>query len=154
MNDLVRKYGDQLVCLGFPCNQFGHQEGGNNTEILNCLKHVRPGNGFVPNFDLSVKVQVNGSDEDPLFTFLKASLPMPYDDEDATRMGANVGPRNEFLCDSAEKILWKPVKRSDISWNFEKFLVAPDGTPFRRYSRFHSTIEIATDIEELLKQIE
>ena len=116
MNDLISKYGnDKFVCLGFPCNQFGHQENAKNDEILNCLKHVRPGNGFEPNFDLSVKVEVNGANEDPLFGFLKDSLPMPFDDEVCTRNGTEVGPRNVFLCDSADKILWKPVKRSDIS---------------------------------------
>ena len=36
------------VILGFPTNQFGHQENSNGQEILNSLKHVRPGNGFIP----------------------------------------------------------------------------------------------------------
>ena len=34
--------------LCFPCNQFGHQENSNGDEIMNALKHVRPGNGFKP----------------------------------------------------------------------------------------------------------
>ena len=32
-------------------------------------------------------------------------------------------------------ITWSPVKRSDIAWNFEKFLIGPDGAPVKRYSR-------------------
>ena len=48
MNDLCQKYGDKLVILAFPTNQFGHQENSNGEEILNTLKHVRPGNGFEP----------------------------------------------------------------------------------------------------------
>ena len=37
------------VILGFPTNQFGHQENSSGeTEIMNALKHVRPGNGFEP----------------------------------------------------------------------------------------------------------
>ena len=36
------------VVLGFPSNQFGHQENSNGQEILNALKYVRPGNGFEP----------------------------------------------------------------------------------------------------------
>jgi glutathione peroxidase len=36
--------------------QFGHQENGKNEDILSMLKHIRPGDGFEPNFDLSVKV--------------------------------------------------------------------------------------------------
>lgn len=36
------------VILAFPTNQFGHQENSNGQEIVNSLKHVRPGNGFEP----------------------------------------------------------------------------------------------------------
>lgn len=38
---------------------------------MNGLKHVRPGGGFEPRFPLSKKIEVNGKNEDPLFTFLK-----------------------------------------------------------------------------------
>lgn len=34
-------------------------------------RHVRPGNGFVPNFLLFEKGDVNGEDEQEVFTFLK-----------------------------------------------------------------------------------
>ncbi|XP_063115821.1 epididymal secretory glutathione peroxidase isoform X2 [Cavia porcellus] len=62
-----------LVVLGFPCNQFGKQEPGDNSEILPGLKHVRPGGGFVPNFQLFEKGDVNGENEQKIFTFLKVS---------------------------------------------------------------------------------
>lgn len=39
--------------------------------MLNILKYVRPGGGFVPKFPVFSKVEVNGLNEDPLFTFLK-----------------------------------------------------------------------------------
>lgn len=153
MNALVARFGsERFACLGFPCNQFGHQENGSNDEILNSLKHVRPGNGFEPAFDLSVKVEVNGASEEPIFRWLKSALPMPYDVEDCNRGDAEA-TNQDFLADSAEKLIWSPIKRTDIGWNFEKFLVGPDGVPFRRYSRFHSTAAIASDIEELSKQI-
>lgn len=42
-----------------------------NHEMLNILKYVRPGGGFVPKFPVFSKVEVNGLNEDPLFTFLK-----------------------------------------------------------------------------------
>ncbi|GFQ68361.1 glutathione peroxidase 3 [Trichonephila clavata] len=58
--------------LGFPCNLFGKQEpGGNGEEILNGIRHVRPGNGFLPNFPVFKKIDVNGANEHPLYTFLK-----------------------------------------------------------------------------------
>ena len=46
--------------------------------------------------------------------------------------------------------IWKPVKRTDIAWNFEKFLIGPDGTPLKRYSRNFLTSDIAEDIKNYL----
>lgn len=63
-----------LRIVGFPCNQFGYQEPGENKyEIMNGLKYVRPGHGFVPNFSLFEKRDVNGKDEDEIYTFFKVS---------------------------------------------------------------------------------
>lgn len=45
--------------LAFPSNQFGHQENSNGQEILNALRHVRPGNGFEPKCVLFDKVYYN-----------------------------------------------------------------------------------------------
>ena len=45
---------------------------------------------------------------------------------------------------------WRPVARSDIAWNFEKFLVGPDGQLIRRYSRYMPTLAIAKDIDAAL----
>ncbi|XP_017373977.1 glutathione peroxidase 6 isoform X1 [Cebus imitator] len=61
-----------VIVLGFPCNQFGKQEPGANSEILLGLKYVRPGSGFVPNFQLFEKGDVNGEKEQKVFTFLKS----------------------------------------------------------------------------------
>lgn len=77
LNALMRefstgKYKCGFSVLAFPCNQFMYQEpGANAKEILNGLKCVRPGNGFEPNFPLFQKTQVNGKNEDPIYTFLK-----------------------------------------------------------------------------------
>ena len=43
----------------------------NGVELMNGLKYVRPGNGFVPNFPLTEKVDVNGNLEHKMFTYLK-----------------------------------------------------------------------------------
>ena len=43
----------------------------NGTEILNALKYVRPGDGYVPNFQMFKIVDVNGKDEIPLYTYMK-----------------------------------------------------------------------------------
>uniref|UniRef100_A0A7N8XNA5 Glutathione peroxidase 1 n=2 Tax=Mastacembelus armatus TaxID=205130 RepID=A0A7N8XNA5_9TELE len=141
MNELHSLYSAKgLVILGVPCNQFGHQENGTNDEILKSLKYVRPGNGFEPQFPLLEKVDVNGKDAHPLFVYLKEKLPFPSDDAVA-------------LMTDPKFIIWSPVCRHDISWNFEKFLVSPDGEPHKRYSRSFLTIDIEADIQELLKGV-
>ena len=58
MNELSEKFGDQLVILAFPTNQFGHQENSSGQEIINALKYVRPGNGFEPQCILFDKVSL------------------------------------------------------------------------------------------------
>ncbi|NWW30121.1 GPX1 peroxidase, partial [Panurus biarmicus] len=141
LNELQQRYGPRgLQVLGFPCNQFGHQENCTNDEILPMLEHVRPGNGYKPNFIMFEKCEVNGKDAHPLFTFLKDALPFPHDDPSS-------------LMTNPQYIIWSPVCRSDIAWNFEKFLIGPDGVPFKRYSRRFETIRIQDDIELLLQKV-
>ena len=62
MNALAEKYGDKVVILGFPCNQFGHQTNEGPDEFMNTLKYVRPGNGFElsPEVKIMGKTDVNG----------------------------------------------------------------------------------------------
>uniref|UniRef100_A0A8B9UH95 glutathione peroxidase n=1 Tax=Anas zonorhyncha TaxID=75864 RepID=A0A8B9UH95_9AVES len=72
LNALQNELGPYgLVVLGFPSNQFGKQEPGQNSEILPALKYVRPGGGFVPNFQLFQKGDVNGAKEQKVYSFLK-----------------------------------------------------------------------------------
>jgi len=139
MNELVAKFGDKLVILGFPCNQFGHQENTNGEEIYNSLKYVRPGKMYEPEFPIMEKCMVNGSNSHPLFTFLRQSLPAPSDEPEA------------FMADP-KLIIWDPVTRTDIAWNFEKFLIAPDGVPYKRFSRRFETINIQSDIQDLINK--
>uniref|UniRef100_A0A673SUB7 Glutathione peroxidase n=1 Tax=Suricata suricatta TaxID=37032 RepID=A0A673SUB7_SURSU len=125
-----------VVVLGFPCNQFGKQEPGKNSEILSGLKYVRPGGGFVPSFQLFEKGDVNGENEQKIFTFLKNSCP----------------PTSELL-GSPDQLFWKPMKVHDIRWNFEKFLVGPDGVPVMRWFHKAPISTVRADILEYLKQL-
>jgi len=60
-NALMGKFASQAFdIVGVPSAQFLNQEPGANTEILNGLKYVRPGGGFVPAFGLLQKSMVNG----------------------------------------------------------------------------------------------
>ena len=55
-----------LVVLGFPCDQFGHQEPGDEAEIKNFCSL-----NYDVSFPLSAKVDVNGADAHPLWKWLK-----------------------------------------------------------------------------------
>lgn len=64
---LYRKYRDRgLVVLGFPCDQFAHQEPGTDSEIAGFCEL-----NFGVTFPLMAKVEVNGRDAHPVFDFLK-----------------------------------------------------------------------------------
>jgi len=61
---------DGVVVLGFPCNQFGGQEPGNEDEIQ---EFCRLNHGVT--FPLFSKIDVNGDDTHPLFKYLKSEKP-------------------------------------------------------------------------------
>jgi glutathione peroxidase len=68
---LYRDYRQRgFEVLGFPCNQFGAQEPGTETEIgAFCEKN------YGASFPLFAKIDVNGPNAHPLFQFLKRSKP-------------------------------------------------------------------------------
>jgi glutathione peroxidase len=69
LQQLHETYADQgLVVLGFPCDQFGGQEPGTEDEISDFCER-----NFGVTFPLFAKVDVNGDDAHPLFTWLKES---------------------------------------------------------------------------------
>lgn len=105
---------------------------------MSSLQHVRPGGGFLPNFTIFQKCDVNGANTHPVFAYLKDKLPCPDDDPNS-------------LMQDPRFLIWSPVSRTDISWNFEKFLIAPEGDPFKRYSNKFPTIDIEPDIQRLLR---
>jgi glutathione peroxidase len=64
---LYRKHKDAgLVVLGFPCDQFGHQEPGDEAEIKNFCSL-----NYDVSFPMFAKVDVNGDSAHPLYKFLK-----------------------------------------------------------------------------------
>lgn len=67
LQDLYQKYHDRgFEILAFPCNQFGGQEPGTNQEIQQFCQV-----NYGISFPIMDKVEVNGSNADPLFQFLK-----------------------------------------------------------------------------------
>lgn len=84
-------------------------------------------------------MEVNGSNAHPLFKFLRESLPLPSDE------------LHNFV-DSPLSISWSPVCRNDIATNFEKFIIAPNGKPYRRYSSRIQVVNIQHDIKTLIEK--
>jgi glutathione peroxidase len=67
LEELWRAYRDRgLVVLGFPCDQFGHQEPGDEAEIRNFCSLT-----YDVDFPLFSKIDVNGSNAHPLWQWLK-----------------------------------------------------------------------------------
>ena len=71
LQDLYLKYRSQgLEVLGFPCNQFGRQDPGNNEEILSFCQ-----TNYQVTFPMFAKIDVNGPQAHPLFEYLKSQVP-------------------------------------------------------------------------------
>jgi glutathione peroxidase len=68
---LWRKYKDQdFAVLGFPCDQFGHQEPGDENEIKNFCSLT-----YDVDFPMFAKIDVNGANTHPLYQHLKSTAP-------------------------------------------------------------------------------
>jgi glutathione peroxidase len=73
---LFEKYKEQgLVVLGFPCDQFAHQEPGTDDEIKSFCEL-----NFGVTFPLFKKIEVNGDGTHPLYVFLKKRAPGLFND--------------------------------------------------------------------------
>jgi glutathione peroxidase len=67
LEKLYEQYAERgLVVLGFPCDQFGHQEPGTEDEIASFCE-----TSFGVTFPMYSKVEVNGKDAHPLYQWLK-----------------------------------------------------------------------------------
>jgi glutathione peroxidase len=71
LEELYKKYKDEgLVILGFPCNQFGHQEPGSQEEIASFCQL-----NYGVTFPVLHKIDVNGAGADPVYQYLKEKKP-------------------------------------------------------------------------------
>lgn len=124
--------------LDFPCNQFGQQAPGTDDEIHTfCV--VKYNTAF-PRF---AKVDVNGDNAAPLFKFLTANTKFEgfsHDDK--------IAPLLEKMLGDADPDY---AKKSDIKWNFTKFLIGRDGRIIRRFEPTAPLSAIETEVEKALK---
>lgn len=109
---LSKKYGDKLVVVGFPANNFGGQEPGSNEEIKEFCTSK-----FSVSFPMAAKVSVKGKDIDPIFKWL-----------------------------TTESL--NGVMNSNISWNFNKFLLDEDGKLIQHYDS-----KVEPDSEDIAKYL-
>ena len=71
LEQLHKSYGGKgLQVMGFPCNQFGHQDPGTNGEIAEFCSL-----NYGVSFPMMGKIDVNGGDADPLYKWLTAEAP-------------------------------------------------------------------------------
>ena len=132
---LYEKYSkDGLEILDFPCNQFGEQAPGSIQEIHQfCTANF---DIQFPQFD---KIEVNGANEHPLYTWLKAQKGFGgFDTNDQ---------RGKFMDDMLRKRDADFDKKSDIKWNFTKFLISRDGRVLKRYEPTDKISDIEADMQ-------
>ena len=131
---LYEKYHSEgLEILDFPCNQFGQQAPGTIEEIHQfCTANF---DIQFPQFD---KIEVNGANEHPLYTWLKAQKSFGGFDVNDQRGKMMDGMLRRQDADYD--------KKSDIKWNFTKFLVSRDGRVLKRYEPTDKMTDVEADI--------
>lgn len=137
LESLYEKYSKHgFEILDFPCNQFGEQAPGTIQEIHSfCMSNF---DIQFPQFD---KIEVNGANEHPLYTYLKAQKGFGgFDTSDQ---------RGKFMDEMMRKRDADYDKKTDIKWNFTKFLISRDGRVLKRYEPTDkmSDIEAAIQME-------
>lgn len=115
LEKLYQDYKDEeFMILGFPSNQFGSQEPGSNKEIQEFCRLT-----YGVDFDMFAKVDVNGENEIPLYTYLK---------KEASGIFGTTGIKwnfTKFLIDSKGKVIERfgsSTKPSEIEPEIKKLL--------------------------------
>ncbi|MGC4191163.1 MAG: glutathione peroxidase [Thermomicrobiales bacterium] len=111
----TEKHDAGLTVLGFPANNFMGQEPGTDEEIAQFCSM-----NYNVTFPVFSKLSVSGEDQHPLYAELTAEMP--------TGMGKDA-QREAFRSRGMT-----PAEDPDVLWNFEKFLIAKDGTVAGRFA--------------------
>ena len=138
LEELYQKYSQcGLEILDFPCNQFGQQAPGSIEEIHNfCTANF---NIHFPQFD---KIDVNGDNAHPLFTYLKSKQAFGGFDLNE-RLG-------KLLDDMMRKKDPEFDKNPDIKWNFTKFLIDRQGNVIKRFEPTDKMADVELEIAKAL----
>lgn len=130
--------GRGFTILDFPCNQFGGQAPESDEEIEQfCTLR------FNTKFPRFKKIDVNGENEIPLYTWLKS------------QKGFAGFDKNHKLTAILEDMFSKAdpdyAQKPDIKWNFTKFLIDSEGNVVKRFEPTATKEVIAPEVEKLLK---
>ncbi len=136
LNEIYNEFHeDGFAILDFPCNQFGKQAPGTAEEITEVCR-----NKWLVPYEIFEKVDVNGENADPLFTYLKQEQGF----KGITGKGA-----------TKLKLVLKAMDRhyaenDDIKWNFTKFLIDRQGNVVQRFEPTEDLKDVKEKIKELL----
>ncbi|PLT35173.1 glutathione peroxidase [Bacillus sp. V5-8f] len=139
---LYDRYKDKgFVILGFPCNQFDHQEPDSNETIqTNCLLN------YGVNFPLFQKINVRDKGAHPLFEYLSNSKAFegfnPFHPVAKILLPLIKEKHPEYLLDDYS-----------IKWNFTKFLIDTNGNVIKRFECTTDPVDMEQDIENLLESV-
>lgn len=123
---MYKEFRDQgFEILDFPCNQFANQAPGNEDEIHNFCTMK-----FGTEFPQFAKIDVNGDNADPLFSWLATEKPFN---------GFGKGLKNVALKKFSDMNNKTFGEKAYIKWNFTKFLVDRSG---KVIARFEPTVDM------------
>jgi len=137
LEDLYQQYAPKgFVVIGFPCDQFGHQEPGSNEEIE---EFCRLNHGVT--FPLMAKSDVNGENANEVFKWLYSEKPFAgFGDSDS----------GIFMDGMLSRADPDYASNPDIKWNFTKFLIDRKGRVVARFEPVVTPKELEPEIEALL----
>ena len=137
LEEMYRQYHDKgLEIIDIPCNQFGSQAPGSDEEIhAFCTLH------FNTTYDQFKKSDVNGPNELPLYTYLKSQKGFE---------GFGEHKLTPILEDMLGKADPDFAKKSDIKWNFTKFVVDRAGNVVKRFEPTADMAEVEKFVASLL----
>ena len=134
---LYQNYKDKgLVVIGFPCDQFGHQEPGTNEEIE---EFCRLNHGVT--FPLMAKSDVNGENANAIFKWLYSEKPFA---------GFGEGDTAKFMDQMLSRQDPDYASNPDIKWNFTKFIIDRKGRVVERFEPVVAPEEMTAFIEKEL----
>jgi glutathione peroxidase len=122
--------------LGFPANEFGAQEPGTNAEIQDFCRGT-----FGVKFPMFEKIVVKGKGQHPLYQFLTSAKPHA------------TSPQGSAFEDRLKGYGIVRENKTDILWNFEKFLINRKGEVVERFNPdvTPDDVVISTAIQNALK---